>query len=80
MKGYTYNQLKLWKKTDRNVCFTLTEISDSLVSLIAPVTNPVQSSSFQIKKFRLVLCNGIEIHHKIINQDSAISLICKLSV
>ena len=80
MNGYTYKQFEQWYKTDRNVSFTPLELSDPTVSSEAPVTSPDQSSNFQIKCLRLVLSDGIEIRQKNVNLDSAISLLCKLSV
>ena len=80
MNGYTYKQLELWYKTDRNVSFKHLEISDSTVSSEAPVTSPDQYSNFHIKCLRLVLSDGIKINQKNISMDSAISLLSKLSV
>ncbi|WP_446785273.1 hypothetical protein [Macellibacteroides fermentans] len=80
MNGYIYKQFEQWYKTDRNVSYTPLELSDSIVSSEAPVTNPDLSFNFQIKYPRLVLSDEIKIRQKNINLDSAISLLRKLSV
>lgn len=78
--SYTDKYIEQWYIIDRNVTYTTLELSDPTVSSVAPVTSPDQSSNFQVKCLRLVLSDGTGIRQNSINMDSAILLLCKLSV
>lgn len=61
MKGYKYKQFGQWCKTYRNVSLIPPELSDATFSLKASVTSIDQSSSFLIKRLRLVLSDFWEM-------------------